>query len=71
MASAARGMVVDFDARRGLGRVRADDGAELPFHCTRIADGTRTIAVGARVRFRPGPGPAGWEAHDVEALERG
>ncbi|MBM3828006.1 MAG: cold shock domain-containing protein [Actinobacteria bacterium] len=46
------GMVVDFDAFVGLGRVRTDDGAEYMFHCAEIADGSRDIAVGTRVSFR-------------------
>ncbi|MFM8564462.1 MAG: cold shock domain-containing protein [Acidimicrobiia bacterium] len=46
------GTVVEFDAHVGLGRVRADDGGEYVFHCAEIADGSRDIAVGARVSFR-------------------
>ena len=45
------GIVVDFDAERGLGRIDTDDGRSFPFHCTQIADGTRGIAVGAAVHF--------------------
>ena len=40
------GVVADFDDERGSGTVTADDGTSYPFHCTAIADGTRTIAVG-------------------------
>ena len=47
------GVVVSFDEERGLGEVRGADGTTWPFHCTSIADGSRTIAVGARVRFEP------------------
>jgi cold shock CspA family protein len=58
-----QGRVVAFDARRGLGTVEAGDGRRLPFHCTRIADGSRTVPVGATVRFRIVPGLLGvWEA---------
>ena len=46
------GSVVAFDEERGLGVIREDDGSEHPFHCTEIADGTRTVSTGARVRFR-------------------
>lgn len=53
------GVVAAFDEHRGLGEVHGDDGAVAPFHCTQIADGTRTVAVGARVRYRLRPGPAG------------
>ncbi len=45
------GTVAEFDAHVGLGRVRTDEGTEIMFHCAEIADGTRDIAVGARVRF--------------------
>ena len=61
------GVVSEFDEARGLGLVTADDGAELPFHCTSIADGTRSIPVGERVRFVVVAGPAGrWEATRIE-----
>ena len=60
------GLVVAFDEPRGLGTIRDDEGAELPFHCTAIADGTRTIAVGRRVEFAVVPGRLGrWEAGAV------
>ena len=60
------GEVASFDEARGLGTVRSDDGTVLPFHCTAIEDGSRTIAVGARVRFRVVPGAMGrWEATAV------
>jgi CspA family cold shock protein len=45
------GTVIEFDIERGLGRIDADEGRSFPFHCTQIADGTRTIAVGAAVDF--------------------
>jgi cold shock CspA family protein len=57
------GVVHAFDEARGLGEVRTDDGTALPFHCTAIADGTRTIPVGQAVRFRVAAGRLGrWEA---------
>jgi len=60
------GVVVDFDEPRGWGSVRADDGAEHWFHCTAIADGTRTIEVDAPVRYRLVAGRLGrWEAGDL------
>jgi len=62
----ATGTVAAFDDPRGLGTVRVDGGGELPFHCTAIADGTRTIAVGAPVRFRVVAGRLGrWEADQL------
>jgi cold shock protein len=45
------GSVVAFDEDKGYGTVRASDGRDLFFHCTQIADGTRTIDVGADVTF--------------------
>jgi len=47
-----RGSVITFDPDAGLGTVRADDGADYLFHCVEIADGTRSIDVGAAVEFR-------------------
>lgn len=46
-----RGTVTSFDDHAGLGVLTAEDGTAYPFHCTQIADGTRTIAVGTRVSF--------------------
>lgn len=60
------GTVVEFDEHRGLGTVRRDDGVEYPFHCVAIADGSRTIAPGTRVRWRVTPGRLGrWEAMGI------
>jgi CspA family cold shock protein len=57
------GKVSAFDERRGLGEVTADDATVYPFHCTAIADGTRTIALETRVAFEIVPGRLGrWEA---------
>jgi hypothetical protein len=43
------GKVAEFDEHVGLGVVEADDGTRYPFHCTQIADGSRTIPVDAAV----------------------
>jgi len=48
-----KGTVTEFDVAAGLGVVTANDGDEFRFHCVEIADGTRTIAVGADVEFAP------------------
>lgn len=45
------GVVLEFDRAVGLGTIRADDATLWPFHCIEIADGTRDIAAGTRVRF--------------------
>jgi cold shock CspA family protein len=65
----ATGVVESFDEPRGLGEVRTDEGAVLPFHCTAIADGSRTIVVGTPVRFTVVAGRLGrWEAAQITAL---
>jgi cold shock CspA family protein len=57
------GTVTEFDERRGLGVVRGEDEHDYPFHATRIADQSRTIAVGTAVTFDVVPGQLGrWEA---------
>jgi cold shock CspA family protein len=63
------GTVIEFDDDRGWGTVRADGGAEHFFHCVAVADGSRTIAVGAAVRFVVRPGLLGrWEADRLEPV---
>ena len=58
-----RGTVVEFDDHKGYGTVRGDDGVEYFFHCTQIADGSRSIADGAPVSFVVAAGRLGrWEA---------
>lgn len=65
--AAMRGEVVEFDEHVGLGRVRAGDGRVFLFHCTQLVDGTRTVEVGAVVRFEVVAGHSGrWEAARVE-----
>ena len=57
------GTVVSFDDHVGLGLVRVADGREWSFHCTRLVDGSRTVASGATVIFEVVPGaPGRWEA---------
>jgi cold shock CspA family protein len=61
-----RGRVADYDDHKGWGHNATADGRLLFFHCTAIADGTRTIEVGAAVRFDIVAGRAGrWEAAEV------
>ena len=45
------GRVIAFDEYVGLGEVESADGDVYLFHCVEIADGSRTIAVGAAVEF--------------------
>jgi cold shock CspA family protein len=57
------GTVRTFDAVRGYGTVESDDSRSWFFHCTQIADGSRSINVGARVHFGVVAGRMGrWEA---------
>jgi cold shock CspA family protein len=64
------GTVSAFDEQRGLGVVTGDDRVEHPFHCVAIADGTRNVVVGARVRFNVVAGRLGnWEAARIEKLD--
>lgn len=61
-----RGTVAAFDDHAGFGTVTGADGGERWFHCTAIADGTRTIAAGTPVTFEVSPGQLGrWEATDL------
>ena len=53
------GTVTAFDEDRGLGTVTGDDGTSYGFHCTALTDGSRTVAVGARMTFVVGPGHLG------------
>jgi len=62
------GTVVAFDARVGLGEVEADDGTRYPFHCIVIADGTRSIEVGARVSFDLLAKLGRWEASAIRPV---
>ncbi len=64
-----RGAVTAFDEARGLGEVTEEDGDVLGFHCTAIADGSRTVDVGAEVAYEVAPGLLGrFEARDLVKL---
>jgi cold shock CspA family protein len=60
-----RARVSEFDERRGLGELMTESGRCLRFHCTTIADGTRSIAVDAQVTVTIVNGPLG----DYEAAQ--
>ena len=65
----ATGRVAAFDQHVGFGTVRTEDGRELFFHCTAIADGSRTIEVGTDVTFDVVAGHHGrWEAAAIRPL---
>ena len=53
------GTVTEFDDAKGWGTVTSAEGTERFFHCTAIADGTRTIAVGTAVTYDVVPGRLG------------
>ncbi len=63
-----RGCIASFDERAGIGE--AYDGlSRWFFHCTAIADGSRTIIEGAAVDFALTPGHLGrWEASDIRPV---
>jgi cold shock CspA family protein len=67
MRGARAGWVTAYDEAAGYGELTDADGARWWFHCTAIADGTRTIAVGAPVRFALAPGHLGrYEGVDIQ-----
>jgi len=62
-------VVASFSEARGDGLLRDVDGLEFYFHCIHIADGSRTITPGTRVRARRLVGLRGRdEATDVTPL---
>jgi hypothetical protein len=63
------GRVVAFDAHRGLGVVEDRDGTRYDFHCVLIADGSRSVPIGAAVRYSVVPGALGrWEAGTIATV---
>jgi len=59
------GIVSTYDDHRGDGMIVEADGATWWFHCTSIADGSRSIDAGTPVSFAVRPGPTGLEASRV------
>ncbi len=57
------GVVTQFDDYVALGEITDSHGRVWPFHCVSIADGTRTIEVGAKVQFE-----TDWRVARVEAV---
>lgn len=62
------GTVRTFDEPAGLGEIVDDAGRVWPFHCVEIADGSRVIPVGTRVRFASHPRLGRNEAVSIVAL---
>ncbi|MDJ0769549.1 MAG: cold shock domain-containing protein [Ilumatobacter sp.] len=62
------GVVTEFEADRGLGRVVDDDGQVYLFHVVEIGDGTRSIDVGQAVTFEALPRFGELQAGNVEKV---
>jgi CspA family cold shock protein len=60
-----RGTVTSFDEVVGLGVIAGVDGADHPFHCIEIADGSRSIDPGALVSFDVLAKFGRWEAANI------
>ena len=61
--SVRSGVVAAFDDHAGAGVITdAATGEQWYVHCTRLANGDRSIAVGTVVTYRTEPGPTGQEA---------
>jgi hypothetical protein len=58
------GVVTQFDDFVALGEITDSSGRQWPFHCVSIADGTRSIEVGAQVQFE-----TAWRVARVEAVD--
>lgn len=54
-----RARVAAYDDDKGYGYLEIDGGGRLFFHCTAIADGSRTIAEGTEVEYEPVTDPRG------------
>ena len=72
------GIVEEFDDAVGLGVITRSDPSAAPgtalqkfaFHCTQIADGSRTTTAGTAVVFAVGAGHRGtWEAYEVRTAK--
>ncbi|MFN8015154.1 MAG: hypothetical protein U0R17_00935 [Acidimicrobiia bacterium] len=64
-----QGEVLAFDEHVGLGEIETKDERLLPFHCINIADGTRKIALHAKVEFKVHFHPRGrYEAVEIYSV---
>jgi ferredoxin len=61
----AHGTVTEFDDAAGYGHITDTTGRNVFFHCTQIADGTRTISVGTAVSFGEIPYLGRYQATDI------
>jgi CspA family cold shock protein len=60
-----RGVVTGFDGVVGLGVISDADGDRYPFHCIEIADGSRSVEIGAEVSFDVLAKLGRWEAANI------
>lgn len=63
-----RGQVTQFDRRIGLGEITDSEGRVWPFHCAMLTDGSRMVAVGTAVQFRPHFHVVRDEAFEISSL---
>lgn len=69
MADQMTGRCKWFHKEKGYGMIEGDDGTLYFVHYSNIrGDGFKEIAEAQPVRFRPGDGPRGPKALDVEPL---
>ena len=62
------GKIAAFDRDRGRGEIEGAAG-RFRFHATRVANGSRTVAVGTEVEFEVTPGHLGeWEAVNLRPV---
>jgi CspA family cold shock protein len=64
-ATGRRGVVTSFDEVVGLGVITDASGDEFAFHCIEIADGSRSVEVGADVGFELLAKLGRWEAANI------
>jgi hypothetical protein len=62
------GQVVAFDAHAGLGDIKDQHGAVWPFHCVSVSDGSRSVEIGAHVKFTVRFHVRRDEAFDIEVV---
>ncbi len=62
-----RGVVAAFDEQSGLGAIDGVDGVSYAFHCIEIADGSRSIVIGADVSFDLLAKLGRWEAANIRS----
>jgi CspA family cold shock protein len=58
-------VVTSFDDTVGLGVIADAGGDRFPFHCIEIADGSRSVEIGAEVHFDLLAKFGRWEAANI------